>query len=137
MRVVLSGSMRHEAAIAAVASVLARRGHDVHVPAPTPPGVDPQRLDAQGQVALKAGFVADHLAAIRAADALLVVNVDTREARGYVGASALVELAFATALAVPTFLLHSPGPQPHQLDVLALQPVILDGDPMGVESVTT
>lgn len=128
MRIVLSGSMRREADIIAVAQALTGRGHRVHVPVPTPPELDPTTLDDTALIALKADLVAEHLEAIRAAEALLVVNVDTHEARGYVGASALVELAFATALGVPAFMLHPLGPQPHRLDALALRPVVLDGD---------
>ena len=128
MRIVLSGSMRFEADIDSVARALEARGHRVHVPTPTPRGVDLGALDDRELVDLKAAFLAEHLDAIRGADALLVVNVDTAEARGYVGASTLVELAFATALGVPTFLLHPPGRQPHRLDALAMRPVVIAGD---------
>jgi len=128
MHVVLSGSMRFIERMREVGSALAKRGHTVTLPAPTPAGVDPLRLDGEALVALKADFVADHLRAIRAADAVLVVNVDAPEARGHVGASALVELAFAVALGKRAYVLHAVGEQPNRLEVLALRPTVLAGD---------
>ncbi len=128
MHVVLSGSMRFVEAMREVGRALEARGHTVTLPAPTPVGIDPQRFHGEALVAFKADFVAEHLRAIRAADAVLVVNVDAPEARGYVGTSALVELAFAVALGKRAYVLHTVGEQPNRLDVLALRPTVLAGD---------
>lgn len=89
MHVVLSGSMGFIERMCEVGGAHAARGHTVTLPAPTPAGVDPLPLDGEALVAVKADFVADHLRAIRAADAALVVNVDAPEARGHVAASEL------------------------------------------------
>jgi len=128
VHVVLSGSMRFIERMREVGSALEARGHTVTLPAPTPAGIDPQRLHGDALVAFKADFVAEHLRAIRRADAVLVVNADAPEARGYVGASALVELAFAVALGKRAYVLHAVGEQPNRLEVLALRPMVLAGD---------
>ena len=128
MHVVLSGSMRFIERMREVGEALAARGHTVTRPAPTPAGIDPQRLHGEALVDFKAGFVAEHLRAIRAADAVLVVNFDAPEAPGYVGISALVELAFGVALGKRAFVLHAVGEQPNRLEVLALRPTLLAGD---------
>jgi nucleoside 2-deoxyribosyltransferase len=128
VHVVLSGSMRFLEAMCEVGRALEARGHTVVLPEPTPTGIDPQRLRGEALVAFKAAFVAAHLRAIRAADAVLVVNVDAPEARGYVGPSALVELAFAVALGKRAYVLHDVGEQPNRLEVLALRPTLLAGD---------
>ncbi|TVR88567.1 MAG: hypothetical protein EA416_13260 [Trueperaceae bacterium] len=128
MHIVLSGSMRFIERMREVGEALEARGHAVTLPAPTPADIDPRRLHGEALVGFKADLVAAHLQAIREADAVLVVNVDAPEARGYVGASALVELAFAVALGKRAFVLCAVGEQPHQLDVLALRPIVLAGD---------
>lgn len=120
--------MRCIDAMRSVAAALETRGHRVTLPAPWPPGVDPEALSEPALVDLKAAFVDEHLHAIRSADAVLVVNADTPEARGYVGPSTLIELAFARAVGTRALLLHHVGPQPSRLEVLALRPIVLDGD---------
>ena len=112
----------------AVAVALTTRGHRVTLPAATPADVPPKAVSGATLVDRKAAFVDEHLRAIRAADALLVVNVDAPEGRGYVGPSALVELAFAVATDTPAFVLHPVGQQPAHLEVLALRPTVLHGD---------
>ena len=128
MHVVLSGSMRFIDRMREIATVLEARGHTVTLPAPTPADIDPRSLHGEALVDFKADVVADHLRAIRATDAVLVVNVDAPEARGYVGPSALVELAFAVALGRRAYVLHDVGEQANRLEVLALRPTLLAGD---------
>ena len=120
--------MRCIDAMRSVAAALEHRGHRVTLPAPWPPGVDPGSLSESALVDRKAAFVDEHLRAIRSADALLVVNADAPQAPGYVGPSALIELAFAHAVGTPSYVMHPVGPQPCRLEVLALRPTLLDGD---------
>ena len=120
--------MRCIGEIRSVAVALDARGHRVTLPAPVPAGVDPLDLSDAALVDLQAAFVEEHLRVIRSADALLVVNADAPEARGYVGPSTLIELAFARAVGTPSFVLHPVGAQPCRLEVLALRPTLLDGD---------
>ena len=128
MHVVLSGSMRFIDRMREIATALEARGHTVTLPAPTPAAIDPRSLHGDALVDFKAAVVADHLRAIRTADAVLVVNVDAPEARGYVGPSALVELAFAVALGRRAYVLHDVGEQANRLEVLALRPTLLAGE---------
>ena len=120
--------MRFLDAMRAVSLDLVARGHRATLPAPTPAGIDPATLSERERIDLKAAFVDEHLCAIRMADALLVVNLDAPEGRGYVGPSALVELAFAVATGTRAFLLHPVGEQASRPEVLALRPTVLHGD---------
>jgi hypothetical protein len=125
--VVVSGSMRAADAMEHVGRALRELGCAATLPRPTPAGVEVAHLDDASRRALKRAFIEEHLAAIRTADLVLIVNVDLDGVVGYVGASALVEAAFAFALGRPLALLHPLGPQPAGEELLALGPEVLDG----------
>ena len=64
-------------------------------------------------------------------DAILVLNYDKGEQKGYIGAHVLIELGLAYYLKQKIFLLHSiPSKEEvrHSIEVMHMKPVILEGD---------
>lgn len=86
-------------------------------------------LSLAEQVEAKRGFIDAYLEEIRSADAVVLANFAKDGVFGYVGANALMEAAFAKALGLPVYLHNEPGPQPAQVELLAIQAACLYGDP--------
>lgn len=128
MRICICGSMSLIDRIEELGDRLRAAGHEVVTPVRNEADQDWHRLPLDRQVAAKAGFIDDHLDEIRRADAVLLANFAAKGVRGYVGANTLMEAAFAKALDIPVHLLDEPGPQPCQIEVLAIACQVLHGD---------
>lgn len=89
---------------------------------------DWNKLPLEAAVALKRPFLSGYFETIRTADAVLIANYAKHGIPGYVGANALMEAACAHAHGKPVFFLQAVGPQPCQLEALAVSAGILDGD---------
>jgi hypothetical protein len=61
-------------------------------------------------------------------DVVLVVNPEKKGIKGYIGGNTLIEMAFAHVLKKPLYVLHPLPEMPYSSEILATQPVILDGD---------
>jgi hypothetical protein len=65
---------------------------------------------------------------IKSCDAILVANYDKNNIKYYIGGSAFLEIGFAHVLGKKIFL-YNPIPEVSYKDeILAMQPVVLDGD---------
>ncbi len=118
--------------IEALASTLRRAGHQVVTPSRQPMDDQWGELSLRDQVAAKRPLISAHLDEIRQADAVLIANFAAKGVEGYVGSNTLMEVAFARALGIPVHLLNQPGPQPCQVEVLAVATSILDSDPLRI-----
>ncbi|MGI9624910.1 MAG: hypothetical protein ACR2PK_18935 [Acidimicrobiales bacterium] len=81
------------------------------------------------QVEAKREFIDAYLEQVRSADAIVIANFARDGISGYVGPNTLIEAAFAKALGRPVYLYNEPGPQPAQVELLAVQMACLYGDP--------
>lgn len=113
---------------------LESRGWQVFVPedlkiAENPELVEKYRRLPKAELRLlRLSLIQAHLDKIRASDAILVINLDKGEARGYIGANTLIEMAFAYVLHKKIYVLNAIGPQKNQDEAEALAEVILQGD---------
>lgn len=112
----------------AMVPVLSEMGHAVSTPVREERDQRWEDLTRAEAVRLKAGYVGSYLEVIRQSELVLIANYDKSGVAGYVGANALVEAAFAFALGKPVAFLQAPGPQPCQLEALAMMRACLDGD---------
>jgi hypothetical protein len=134
MRVCICGSMSVIDRIERLAETLREAGHEVVTPARDDVDGRWHELALDDQIAVKRRLIDDHVAEVRRADLVLVANVNSAGIEGRVGSNALVEAAFAKAVGVPVVLLERAGPQPCQLEILALQDGCLDSDLSGIDA---
>lgn len=104
-----------------LASTLRLAGHAVVTPARDALDGRWTELSLDAQVAAKRRLIGEHLDEIRRSDVVLIANVSVDGVEGRIGANTPIEAAFAKAMGIPIVLLEPPGPQPRQLEILALQ----------------
>lgn len=136
MRVVLCGSMSAIAEIEELAASFRSLGHEAVTPDRDERDEQWASLSLDEQVAAKRGFIDAYLDEIRAADVVVLANFAQKGISGYVGANTLMEAAFAKAFDIPVFVLHEPGAQPSQVELLSLRTGCLDGSPLNLPAPT-
>ncbi|MEM7535045.1 MAG: hypothetical protein AAF639_22910 [Chloroflexota bacterium] len=110
----------------ALQQVLISKGYTVYIP--DEDDIDYDSLTDEQQVALKGQYIDAHLGYIKQSDAILVANFAKNGIDGYIGANTLMEIAFAYVLGKRLFVLNEVGEQGCRLEILGMQPVILNGD---------
>ena len=118
--------------IEALATQLRSEGHDVVTPDLSELDDRWDDLTLAQQVDAKRSFIDKYLDEIRIADAVVIANFTNKNTPGYVGANTLIEAAFAKALGIPVYLVEEPGPQPCQVEILALQTPAQEGAPLNL-----
>lgn len=77
---------------------------------------------------VKFNVIKKHFKMISESDAILVVNCNKKGIENYIGGNTLMEIGFAHVLDKKTFLLN-PIPEINYKDeIVAMQPIILNGD---------
>ena len=65
---------------------------------------------------------------IKAADMVLVINVEKHGMPGYIGGNTFLEMSFAHVLDKPLYVLNPIAPMPYLAEIEAMEPVVLGGD---------
>jgi len=65
---------------------------------------------------------------IKKSDAILVVNIDKDGIENYIGGNTFLEMAFAHVLGKKQFLLNNIPNVTYRDEIVALQPIVLNGD---------
>jgi len=65
---------------------------------------------------------------IKEVDAILVLNFDKKGIKGYIGGNVFLEMGFAHVLGKKIFLLNGMPDMLYKDEIIAMQPVILNGD---------
>src|SRR4030042_3361252 len=65
---------------------------------------------------------------IKTGDALLVVNVERKGIKGYIGGNSFFEMGFAFILNKPIYFLHEIPDVGYLVEIEAMSPIILNGD---------
>lgn len=130
MVITLCGSMEFADKMITIGSILEKRGHRVLYPKHT-------LYFAQHDVSKKRktrlkkdeDLIRAHYQNIKKGDAILVLNYDKAEQKGWIGANSFLEIGFAHVLGKRIYLLK-PIPQfaYFQEEAKAMQPTILDDD---------
>ena len=126
--ITICGSMQFADQMKRLQQKLDSKSRSVYIPDDNEPNEGYDSLDEAGQVTLKGRFIDAHLEKIKRSDAILIANFAKNGVDGYVGANTLMEMAFAYALEKQIFVLNVVGDQGCRLEVLGMQPVILNGD---------
>ncbi|MXX81141.1 MAG: hypothetical protein F4Y69_08950 [Chloroflexi bacterium] len=119
--------MRHR--LPEICGVLESAGHEVLTP------VDTREFDYEGandhqRADLKRDkdLIRTHYEKIKVSDAILVLNEDLPEKPRYIGGNSFLEMGFAHILDIPIYLMHDVPESPYRSEMLAMDPIVIDGD---------
>lgn len=76
----------------------------------------------------KAKAVREHFNKIAWSDAILVVNYDKNDIKGYIGGNTLMEMGLAFFLRKKIYLFNKIPELPYKEEILAVRPIIINGD---------
>lgn len=69
-----------------------------------------------------------HFDKVAWADAILVLNYDKNNIKGYVGGNTLLEMGLALHLGKPIYMLNNVPEMPYKEELLGMKPIIIEGD---------
>lgn len=139
MKIVICGSIYFTPKIKEVADELEKMGHEVDIPL-TSQKIIRGELTLEGFKAEKEkngdGFVRKvkddiikrYFKIIGESDAVLVLNLEKKGVKNYIGGNTLIEMGFAHVLDKKTYLYNLIPEMSYTDEIRAMQPVVIDGD---------
>jgi hypothetical protein len=139
MKIVICGSIDFTPKIKEVADALTERGHEVDIP------LTSQRI-LNGELTMeefkkekqqngdgafrkiKDDVIKRYYDLIKASDAILVLNLEKNGAANYIGGNTFLEIGFAHVLSKPIYLYNDIPSTSYTDELVAMQPVVLNGD---------
>jgi hypothetical protein len=131
MKIIICGSISASEEILHVQSVLQEAGHEVEIPQ----GVKyPEMRNLNGsaeekaETKMKHDLIRGYYEKMKNYDAVLIVNPEKKSVPGYIGGNTLIEMAFAHILNKPLYCLYPLPDLPYTSEILAMKPIVLNGD---------
>ena len=132
MKIIICGSITAAEEILDIQTKLKAAGHEVEIPH----GVKNKEYWGRTEIAIseKAGdkvkndVIRAYYEKIKNYDAVLVVNVDKRGIKNYIGGNTFLEMGFAHVLNKKLYCLNPLPDLPYTAELEAIQPIILNGD---------
>ena len=130
-KIIICGSISAADEIVAVQKKLEGRGYEVE----TPEGV--KHLGMWGEDAtteekterkIKHDLIRLYYEKIHTSDIVLVVNPEKKGIAGYIGGNTFLEMGFAHILRKPIYCLYPIPELSYTSEILAMQPIVLNGD---------
>lgn len=134
MKITFCGSMHHIEGMRQASSILQELGYEVEIPNPREGQVDYHSLSDTERSSLKDTLIREHLDKIIGSDAIFVYNEEKKDVKGYIGGNTLMEMAFAYAQGIETFLWRPAPDLSYQDEVLGMKPIVIDGDVNAIDS---
>jgi predicted RNA-binding protein with PUA domain len=132
MRIVICGSMSSAVQMLDAEKELLENNHEVVLPKNTKKYAEKVLTEEISSESTKNkieyDLIRDYFKKIKNADAVLVVNVDKKGIRNYIGGNSFLEMGFAHCLNKKIFLLNAIPDMIYTDEILALQPVVLNGN---------
>ena len=132
MKIIICGSISAADEILRIQKELLAKNHIVEIPE----GVKKQKLRKRTNVSqtekaedkIKCDLIRGYFEKIKNHDIVLIVNPFKKGIEGYIGGNTLIEMAFAHVLSKKLYCLYPLPDMPYTSELLAMQPVILNGD---------
>jgi len=133
MNITICGSIKFHEKMRRIQKELESLGHTVLVPKSIElmdkfGYVNPTIDEAKVQAKIQHDFIREHFRKIEKADAILVLNYDTKGIKHYIGGNTFLEIGIAFWLGKKVFLLNPVPKMDYITELLAMQPIILRGD---------
>jgi hypothetical protein len=132
MQIVICGSMTASREMVEIKNKLAERGHVVVLPDFTEEYAVMDTLDKMhaesARNKVEHDLIKGYYEKIKASDAILVVNIERKGTRGYIGGNSFLEMGFAFVLGKAIYLLHEIPDLGYRDEIEAMEPMLIDGD---------
>ena len=132
MKIVICGSMTSSREMLEIGNRLREFNHEVVLPDFTE---EYAKLSSQGEMhkesaknKIEHDLIRGYFEEIKKSDAILVCNFDKNGVKNYIGGNTFLEMGFAHVLRKKIFLLNPIPESSYRDELVAMQPVILDGD---------
>ncbi|MBT4192585.1 MAG: hypothetical protein HOE11_04710 [Candidatus Diapherotrites archaeon] len=89
---------------------------------------DPGVSEAIIENKIKYDIIKVYFEEIKNSDAIIVINEEKKGVKGYIGGNAFLEMGFAYVLDKKIFLLNDIPDLPIKDEIIAMKPVVLNGD---------
>ncbi len=141
----ICGSIDFSPEMGEIAKKLEERGHEVHLPFTTlkilAGEIDHkefleernERGDAKFRKLAGVDLIKRYFKLIDESDAVLVLNLEKKGVKNYIGGSTLIEMGFAHVLDKKIFLWNPIPQMPYSDEIRAMKPVVIGGDLEGIE----
>ena len=132
MKIIICSSISAANEVLIAKQELEKACHEVEIPL----GVKNLELRGRTEVSttekakdkIKYDLLRGYFEKIKEYDVVLVVNPEKRGVKGYIGGNTLIEMAFAHVLNKKLYCLYPLPEMPYLSEMLATQPVVLNGD---------
>lgn len=124
MKITLCASMKFLEDLSKVKEVLEDKGHQISLPVMK----NFKEEGEHGELKIKFDLIREHFEKIEKSDAILVLNYDKNGIKNYVGGNSFLEMGKAYDIRIPIFLLNPIPEVSYKDEIIAMQPIILDGD---------
>lgn len=132
MKIIICGSLSATEEIISTKKRLESMGNEVEIPmgvkTPQLRPTNKSTSSEKGNVKIKYDLIRGYYKKIKNHDIVLVVNSPKRGVRGYIGGNTLIEMAFAHVLNKKLYCLYPLPDMPYTPEIIAMQPIILNGD---------
>jgi hypothetical protein len=131
MKITICGSMVFAKEMLEIQKQLENQGHEVQVPITTIQCTTQDGLNEDLAFCIANDVMQDHFNKISDSDAILVLNYPKNNITGYIGGSALMEIAVAKHLKKKIYVLNELPDEKeirYSLEVKVTQPIIIYGD---------
>jgi len=131
MKIVICGSMSASKEMVGVEKKLIKLGHKVVLPEFTHDYAQMETIDKihteSARNKVEYDLIRGYFNKIKGSDAVLIVNVDKKNIKGYIGANSFLEMGFAHILNKIIYLLNDIPKMNHEDEIQAMKPIILNG----------
>jgi len=132
MKIVICGSMTASKEMVEVEKKLRALGHEIVLPEFTHEYAIMDTIDKMhtesARNKVEYDLIRGYFEKIKSSDAILIVNVEKKEIKGYIGGNSFLEMGFAFVLNKPIYLLHEIPDVGYRDEIEAMSPIILSGD---------
>lgn len=140
MKIVICASVDFTRKIKEIADILLEREHEVEIPCYSQKILNGEiSMEEFLEVKQKNGdmgfrekaeedLIKRYFRLIKNSDAVLVVNVDKKGIKNYIGGNTLLEMGFAYVLNKEIFLLNDIPNISYRDEILAMRPIVINGD---------
>ena len=140
MKIAICGSINCSDKLIEVAGKLEKMGHGVHLPYGTMKIINGDfTLDEFRRAKEKSGdthlresakedIIKRYYRLINQSDAVLIVNVDKGTKKNHIGGNSLIEMGFAYVTDKPIYLFNDIPDNDYKDEIVAMKPIILNGD---------
>ncbi len=132
MKIVICGSMRLSSKMLEIKEELTSLGHFVIVPSHTEEYAILNASDHMHKESVKNkinhDLIRKYFNEIKESDAILVINDSLKDIPNYIGGNSFLEMGFAHVLKKRIYLLNPIPEMPYNDEIIAMQPIILNGD---------